>query len=123
MQINRTRVVRLAEKLPSGPAAGDGWAGRAHGSRRRCALGVPQGMRDTGHAAEGGHGLRGTGSVRSLCGRYGAGARRRAWSCRIRPAACLCSPGNNYTTKTGRACRCAGAWVRRTADMPALGEP
>ncbi len=44
-QINRTRVVRLAEKLPSGPAAGDGWAGRAHGSRRRCALGVPQGMR------------------------------------------------------------------------------
>ena len=28
-QINRTRVVRLAEKLPSGPAAGDGWAGRA----------------------------------------------------------------------------------------------
>jgi len=69
-QINRTRVVRLAEKLPSGPAAGDGWAGRAHGSRRRCALGVPQGMRDTGRAAEGGHGSRGTGSIRSLGGRY-----------------------------------------------------
>ena len=39
-----------------------GQAGRAHGSRRRCALGVPQGVRDKGHAADGGHGSRGTGS-------------------------------------------------------------
>ena len=30
-------------------------------------------MRDRGHAAEGGHGSRGTGAARSLCGRYGAG--------------------------------------------------
>ena len=87
-------------------------------SRRACG-----GVRDRGHAAEGGHGSRGTGAVRSLCGRYGAGARRRAWSCRIRLAACLCSPGSGCTTRTGRSCRCAGAWVRRTAGMPALGEP
>ena len=61
MQISRTRGRRFAEKLPSGPAAGDGWAGRAHGSRRRCTLGVPQGVRDTDHAADGGHGSRGNG--------------------------------------------------------------
>ena len=39
--------------------------GRLNGTRtrtrRRCALGVPQGMRNTGHAADGGHGSRGTG--------------------------------------------------------------
>lgn len=104
--------------------------GRSRGTRtrtrRRCALGVPQGVRDTGRAADGGHGSRGTGSVRSLCGRchwYGAGARPRAWTCRIRPAACLCSRGSDCTTRTGRSCRCAGAWVRRTAGKPALGEP
>ena len=52
IQISRTRRRRFAEKLPSGPAAGDGCARRAHGSRRRCALGVPQGMRDVGPVAE-----------------------------------------------------------------------
>lgn len=105
--------------------------GRPGGTRTRTREGVARwasrracgGVRDRGHAAEGGHGSRGTGAVRSLCGRYGAGARRRAWSCRIRLAACLCSPGSGCTTRTGRSCRCAGAWVRRTAGMPALGEP
>lgn len=61
MQISSARVARFVEKSPSGPAAGDGWAGRAHGSRRRCALGVPQGVRDTSHAGEGEHGSRGNG--------------------------------------------------------------
>ncbi len=66
MQINRTRRRRFAEKLPSGPAAGDGWAGRAHGSRRRCALGVPQGMRRSAGqgaiaAMKGGHCFMGNG--------------------------------------------------------------
>ena len=105
---------------------GDGWAGRAHGAGRRCALGVPRGMRDTGCAANGGHGPRGTGSVRGSCGRCCSGvgdARRHAWMCRIRPAACHCSLGSGCTTRTGRSCRCAGAWGRRTADMPAPGEP
>src|SRR3546814_1751729 len=64
------------------------------------------------------HGERGR--VRNLGGRCGAGARHRALTCRIRPAACLCSRGNDCTTKTGRSCRCADAWVRRTAGMPAL---
>ena len=123
MQISRTRRKRFAEELPSGPAAGDGWAGRAHGRRRRCALGVPQGVRDTGHAADGGHGSRGMGSVRSPCGRYCAGARHHAWTRRFRPAACLCSRGSDCTTRMGRSCRCAGASVRRTADKPAPGEP
>ena len=95
-------------------------------TRRRCALGVPQGVRNTGRAADGGHGSRETGSFRSLCGRchwYGAGARPRAWTCRIRPAACLCSRGSDCTTRTGRSCRCVGAWARHTADKPVLGAP
>ena len=65
--------------------------------------------------------LTGNGAVRSLCGRYGAGARRRAWSCRIRLAACLCSPGSGCTTRTGRSCRCAGAWVRALRACRPLG--
>lgn len=88
--------------------------------------GVPQGMRDTGHAADGGHGSRGTGAVRRLCGHrhwYGVDARHHAWTCRLPPAACLCSRGSDCTTRTGRSCRFAGAWVRRTADKPVLGEP
>ena len=92
-------------------------------TRRRCALGVPQGVRNTGRAADGGHGSRGTGSVRSLCGRCGAGARHHAWTCRIRPAACLCSRGSDCTTRMGRSCRCAGASVRRTVGKAVRGEP
>ena len=84
--------------------------------------GVPQGRRDTGHAADGGHGSRGTGSVRRPCGRSCVDARHHAWTCRSPPAACLCSRGSDCTTRTGRSCRCAGAWVRRTADKPARGE-
>lgn len=125
MQISRTRRKRFAEKLPSGPAAGDGVRDARPDKRRRCALGVPQGVRDMGHTADGGHGSRGTGAVRSLCGRchwYGAGARPRAWTCRIRPAACLCSRGSDCTTRTGRSCHCAGASARRTAGMLAPGE-
>lgn len=90
---------RIEKALRAGRPAG--YAG--HGSRRR-------------------RRARGAVSVRSFCGHYGAGARRRAWNCRIRPAACLCSPGSDCTTRTGRSCCCAGAWVRRTAGMPALGE-
>ena len=106
-----------------------GTAGRdAHtDKRRRCALGVPQGVRDMGHAADGGHGSRGTGSVKSLCGRYchkGVEiARLRVWTRRIRPAAYLCSRGSDCTTRRGRSCRCAGAWVRRTAGKRVPGEP
>ena len=117
----------FAEKLPSGPAAGV--AGRdAHtDKRRRCALGVPQGVRDMGHAFEDGRGSRGAGSVRSPCGRYCHHdveiARHRAWTRRFRPAACLCSRGSDCTTRRGRSCRCAGAWVRRTAGKRVLGEP
>ena len=88
--------------------------------------GVPQGMRDTGHAADGGHGSRGTGAVRRLCGHrhwYGVDARHHAWTCRLPPAACLCSRGSDCTTRTGRSCRCAGVWVRRIAGKSALGEP
>lgn len=48
MQTRRTRGVRFAEKPPSGPAAGAGRTGRAHGARRRCALGRP-----AGHAGHG----------------------------------------------------------------------
>ena len=105
-----------------------GTAGRdAHtDKRRRCALGVPQGVRDMGHAADGGHGSRGTGSVKSLCGRYchkGVEiARLRVWTRRIRPAAYLCSRGSDCTTRRGRSCRCAGAWVRRTAGKRARRE-
>ena len=123
MQISRTRGRRFAEKLPSGPAAGT--AGRdAHtDKRRRCALGVPQGVRDMGHAADGGHGSRGAGSVRSLCGRCCAGARHRAWTRRFRPATCLCSRDSDCTTRRGRSCRCAGASVRRTAGKRVPGEP
>ncbi len=123
MQTRRTRRLRLAEKLPSGPAAGDGRAGRAHGqegvarwaSRRAC------GTRATPPMAGTAHGERG--SVRSLCGRSCAGARHHAWTCRIRPAACPCSRDSDCTTRTGRSCHCVGAWARRTADKPVLGEP
>jgi len=85
--------------------------------------GVPQGVRDTGHAADGGHGSRGTGSVRRPCARSCVDARHHAWTCQFPPAACPCSRGSDCTTRTGRSCRCAGAWVRRTADKPVLGEP
>lgn len=124
IQISRTRERRFAEKSPSGPAAGDGQAGRAHGqegvvrwaaSRRAC------GTRAT--PADGGHGSRGTGSVRDLYGRCGAGARPHAWMYRIRPAACLCSRGSDCMTRTGHSCRCAGASVRRTAGKAVRGEP
>ena len=91
-------------------------------TRRRCALGVPQGMRDTGHAFETGCGPRETESVRRLCGRCYASAKRHAWAYRIRPAACLCSLGSDCTTRMGRSCRCAGASLRRTAGMLAHGE-
>lgn len=93
--------------------------------RRRCALGVPQGVRDMGHAADGGHGSRGEGSIRSLCGRCCSGVggtRRRAWTRRFRPAACLCSRGSDCMTRRGRSYRCAGASERRTAGKRVRGE-
>ena len=43
MQISRTRGWRFAEKLPSGPAAGNGWAGRAHGQEKALRAGRPAG--------------------------------------------------------------------------------
>lgn len=72
MQISRTR--RETSDMVRGEAA---FRPRSRGrlggtrtrTRRRCALGVPQGVRDMGHAADGGHGSRGAGSVRSPCGR------------------------------------------------------
>ncbi len=101
MQTRRTRGVRFAEKPPSGPAAGGGWTGRAHGQRALRA-GRPQGMRDTGHAADSGHGSRGSGGQSSAFAAAAyASARRHAWACRFRPAACLCSRGSDCTTRSG----------------------
>lgn len=48
MQISRTRGKRFAEKLPSGPAAGDGWAGRAHGQEKALRAGRPAGRAEHG---------------------------------------------------------------------------
>ena len=115
--------MRFAEKplqvLRPGPAGRD-----AHTEQEGVARwGVPQGMW-TNNAADGGHGSRGTGAVRRLCGHrhwYGVDARHHAWTCRLPPAACLCSRGSDCTTRTGRSCRFAGAWVRCTADKPVLG--
>ena len=45
-------------------------------TRRRCALAVPQHVRNIGQAAIGKHGFWGKGSVRKPCGRCCAGARR-----------------------------------------------
>ena len=82
-----------------------------------------RGVRDTGHAFETGCGPRETESVRRLCDRCYASAKRHAWADRIRPAACHCSQGSDCTTRMDRSCRCVGASVRRTAGMPVLGEP
>ncbi|SSW73788.1 hypothetical protein AVE30378_06135 [Achromobacter veterisilvae] len=84
-------------------------------SRRACGTRATPPMADTAHGKRR--------AVRSLCGRCGAGVRHRAWTCRIRQAACPCSLDSDCTTKTGRSCHCAGAWARRTAGKPALGEP
>lgn len=124
-QIRRTRAALFAKEATFRSHGRHGWAGRAHESGRQCALGVPQGMRDMGHTADGGHDSRSTGSVRSLCGRccYGVEcARHHAWTRRILQAMCLCSRDTCCTTRTGRSCRCAGAWERRRAGKWALGE-
>jgi len=86
-------------------------------SRRAC------GTRAAPPKAGTAHGERGRSGALAAATSITTWARGRAWSCRIRPAACLCSPGSGCMTRTGRSCRCAGAWVRRTAGMPALGEP
>ena len=61
MQISRTRGKRFAEKLPSGPVAGDGRAGRARGqegvarwaSRRACGTRAAPPMAGTAHGKRG----------------------------------------------------------------------
>lgn len=97
---------------------------RAQETGRRCALGVPQGMRDTDHAIDSWHGSRGTTSVNRLCGsrHHGGCVKHRAWTHRTRPAACLYSQDSDCMTRMGHSCRYAGAWVHRIAGMPAPGE-
>ena len=79
-QTSRTRGRRFAEK-PSGPAAGDGSTGRAHGQEGVARWATRRAW--DSHAFETGCGPRETESVRRLCGRCYASAKRHAWRTRF----------------------------------------
>ena len=119
MQISRTRRRRFAEKLPSGPAAGDDQAGRAHGqegvarwaSRRACGTQAAPPMAGTAHGERGRSGAFAAAAARArgtTLGRAGFD-RQRAFAVGVATAR------PEWAALAGAlARRCAALWARRS---------
>ena len=97
-----------------------GAARRAHRCRRRHVLGSPAECGRLAPPSEKAGVAQGFVGVRTPWRRHAAYAAHRACLSRCRPVAFPCSPGSGCTTRKLRSCRCAGAWVRRTADRMAM---